>query len=201
MSLCSALCLAQDHLYPEDSLYGSGISSIEYHQYITKAFSSAFLRDVILKVVTIPSFHPESVLYLKKSEESYYVIYVEAETHYWGVNMQVYQPNPIIKCNTILPKPTAIDIEKVWASELLNTRYSKSSTLGLDGTSYHFSTSFKWLPSNNSPRPEMVGQAWSPRQDSKIGKLVNLMSVMKNYCLNPSTEENIQKSIINLTKK
>jgi hypothetical protein len=182
-------------------LYGSGISSLEYHQYVTKAFSSAFSRDVILKVVQIPSFHPESVLYLKKSKESYYILYLEAETHYWTVDRQVYKPNPIEKCSTVVSNSTAINIENAWVNELLNTRYSENTALGMDGTTYHFSTPFKWLSSNKPPRSEMSGQAWSPKKETRVGKLVNLMSAIENYCLNPNTEENIQKSIIHLTEK
>ncbi|MBO9492368.1 hypothetical protein J7384_18545 [Endozoicomonas sp. G2_1] len=192
---------SQDHLYPEDSIYGSGISSIEYHQYVTKAFHVAFSRDVILKVFVIPSFYPESVLYIEKSADSYYVSYLEAETRYWTVDREEYQPNPIKKCRTVLSKLVVDNIENVWINELSKTRHAKRFNLGEDGTSYHFSASLKWLSSKQLPRPPMAGQTMSPEKESRMGKLVNLISVIKGYCLSPNSEEIIQQSINKLADK
>jgi hypothetical protein len=191
MLLISTFSVAQDHLYPEDSLYGNGISSLEYHLFVKKAFNPAFSRDVILKVIEIPSFNPESVLYLEKSEESYNVIYLEAETHYWVSTRAEYQPKPIKKCKVPLSESTALEIEKVWISELSKTQYPESSGEGLDGTTYHFSTSFKWLP-NASLMPAMAGQTWSPNKGTKMRLLINLVSTLKGFCLNPSSEDRIQ---------
>jgi len=203
--LVSGFTSAQDHLYPEDSVYGAGIHSLDYHLYVKKAFSAAYFKDVILRVIEIPSFSPESALFIKKINDSYKVLYIEAETHYWSSNREELKSNPITKCVISIDNSIVVKIEKIWLSELLKTRYPIKNDFGLlDGTSYHFSTPIKWGKKTNNQIPiiekdSMSGVAKLSNGDSRMSALVDLVSTLKGFCLNKNTKVNIQKLTDRLT--
>lgn len=199
----SQFSLAQEHLHPEDSIYGGQIVTMDYDLYVTNAFRAAYSSDVILKVITIPSFHPESALYIEKSNGTYSLILLEAETHYWGKYGQNYVANPIEKCKVSLDENLAIRVETAWLKELSGTKYPNTSGGGMDGTTYHFSTPYKGLKDDNSLDliPEMAGVTWSPEPESRAGMLVGLSEALAQYCKKNNSAESIQNMLSKLAQE
>ena len=131
---------AQEHLVPESSIYSSIQTVRDYHSYVARAFKESDSSDVVLKVVSIHSFHPESALFLKSVDNKYSLVFLKAESHYWQTYRNNVPAHPIEKCNISISNQLALKLEKVWSTELLKTRYAADIRQGMDGTTYHFST-------------------------------------------------------------
>jgi hypothetical protein len=198
----SQLSIAQEHLHPEDSIYGGGLVTLDYHLFVTNAFKAAYSGDVILKVITIPSFHPESALYIEKSNGTYSLILLEAETHYWGKYDRNYVATPIEKCKVSLDENLAIKVESAWLKELFKTKYPNKYVGGMDGTTYHFSTPPKRLNDDNpfGLIPDMAGVTWSPEPESRVGMLVGLSEALTQFCQKNNSAENIQNMLSKLAQ-
>ena len=185
---------AQEHLYPDDSSYSHLPILIEYDLFVTRALRAAHNRNVILKVFIIPSFHPESVLYIEKSNESYSLIHLEAEQQYWLEYDKGITPAPIEKCNLKINDAFAKKVENVWQSELRKTKYPEKLRMGMDGVTYHFST-----PSNSIHQgkslPRMAGTMWSPSENSRMAALENLVWALTDYCKNETTLADATKAL------
>ncbi len=86
-NLCLWLCLiivfyapklyAQDHLLPDNSSLSDTFNS--YHQMLHDVFHEAYERDVLIKVIVIPSFQPEYVVYMKRVGGRYSLVLLRSE--------------------------------------------------------------------------------------------------------------------------
>ncbi|XPF94906.1 hypothetical protein ACM9HF_04530 [Colwellia sp. RE-S-Sl-9] len=198
-SIVSSFVHSQEHLYPETSIYARMQVTHNYHLFVTKAFEAAYANDVILKVITIPSFDSESALFIKKIENQYSLILLEAEIHYWQIYSNNVPVNPIEKCNISIPNQLAIQLEKIWVSELLKTKYSSNNRLGMDGTTYHFSTPRKH--DNSIFLAPMAGKTWSPDQGTRMGELVNLIHELKQTCIANGNTNKVKQVVDKLVVK
>ena len=171
LSLICSIAQAQEHLFPESSIYSSIQTVRDYYLYVARAFKKSDSSDVILKVVSIHSFRPESALFLKNVDNKYSLVFLNAESHYWKTYLNNVTAHPIEKCNISISNQLALKLVKVWSTELLKTRYAADIRKGMDGTTYHFSTS------------NMAGKTWSPDKSTPMGKLVNLVHELQKMCL------------------
>ena len=171
LTLICAVSQAQEHLVPESSIYSNIQIARDYHLYVARAFKESDSNDVIFKVISIHSFHPESVLFLKKVDKRYSLVFLNAESHYWKTYRNNLPAHPIEKCNISISNQLALQLEKVWATELLKTRYASGLPQGMDGTTYHFSTS------------NMAGKTWNPDKNTHMGRLVNLVYELQKMCI------------------
>ena len=195
--LISKLCPAQEHLEPVDSVYSRLPVLIEYHLFVTRAFRAAHDQNVLLKVVILPSFYPESVLYIEKRQSTYSLVHLEAEQQYWLIYDDKPDVTPTEKCRIDIENSFATDLEKIWHTELFNTKHSREFRLGMDGTSYYFSTPIKQLSQGNS-LPRMTGEIWSPEENTRMALLENLVLVLVNYCTDGKNLQNMKKSVHDL---
>ncbi|KZN59893.1 hypothetical protein N473_02955 [Pseudoalteromonas luteoviolacea CPMOR-1] len=189
LGLIFSIAQAQEHLVPEPSIYSNTQISRDYHLYVARAFKKSFSSDVILKVVSIHSFHPESVLFLKSVDKRYSLVFLKAESHYWQTYRNNVPVHPIEKCSISISKQLALQLEKVWSTELLNARYPSDMRQGMDGTTYYFST------------PNMAGKTWSPDKNTPMGKLVNLVYELQKMCLSNSDTSKVNNALEMLAVK
>ena len=94
-----------------------------------------------------------------------------------------YLDVPKVRCDAVIENDLANDIAALWEKMLFETRYEKSDSLGLDGTTYHFSMT--------SGFQRLAGKTWSPNSQTRAGKLVALSHAMSTFC-EESTETNFQ---------
>lgn len=80
----------------------------------------------------------------------------------------------VIRCEYQIERALGVRIVDVWRRMLLETRYSKEPTMGLDGTIYHF------YAKNGYRR--MAGQTWTPDPATKPGILAEMSYDMKKLC-------------------
>jgi hypothetical protein len=73
-----------------------------------------------------------------------------------------------------LPRDVADGIKALWEVMLLEVRHPKKSEEGLDGTTYHFSTSVQG-------RGDQSGHIWSPEPESKTGQLARLAEAVADF--------------------
>ena len=201
---------ASDHLEPEESQF-SGEFMEDYTHQVLSYLSAAYNEDVLVRLIGFPSFSPEYALWIQENKKGQYQIaYESPEKQLWGYQMMLlmersatqvinkdgkfvkdedglkelkskYPENPSDipreSCKKKIEADLAGKIIYVWTEMLMNTRYSPEPSVGIDGESYHFSGRVNGFSN-------YAGQTWSPTPKSKPGKLVNVASLMIDYCLN-----------------
>jgi hypothetical protein len=210
---------AQDYLEPEDSIFTEFSPRVDYywlnsyHSDVLTVFREAFGYGVIARVVVIPSFQNESVLSLLKDGNKYSIFHLQSDFHIWRIqSLKFYETGQIRswdnegndrtqadidelkkdmpasldeiqmkRCELSIPTDLGMAVEKLWASMLYQTRYVKKNTIGTDGITYHFSA--------NDRHQEMAGQVWSPDEDSKTGKLVEIVEVLRTACVDQDASQ------------
>lgn len=201
----SSVC-GQSHLIPENSVFSPtmdnqpGYLQIEMH-----VFAPAFDKDVLARVIVEPSFSEEFAVGVKESGGAYALFYYVAPQHLWDYAvLQLMKKGEITSStdrksttadeikkleSSLPPDPTAIKLAECelpidsgtaqsllssWRTLLLQTHYDSKATLGVDGDSYHFSM--------NADHQELAGKVWSPPDQSDIGRLVNIVYLIKKAC-------------------
>lgn len=77
--LCTAPVLAEDHLEPERSVLGGDTSFSDYDNIVVSVLKDAYARDVVARMLVLPSSQPEYAVGVKKTEDQY-TIFVIAST-------------------------------------------------------------------------------------------------------------------------
>jgi len=187
-----------DHLYPEDGDFAH--VRFAYFGYVKSILSRGMKDRPLVYAACIPSFHPEWVVYieqpLRSSDEffdedtlTYVVVCEKPVQRIW---LTLLDPAPkreqtfeehdkmvagieTIVSSRSIPKDIANEVIQAFLAILGETRYSDGALEGIDGTGYHFSAFNRenWL--------EMYGKAWSPRENSKPAKLVELSWILLGY--------------------
>jgi len=204
---------ADDHLEPEYSIVGGQEWSQNYDNIIVGVLHEAYERDVIARMVTIPSFQAESAVGIRKKGDRYTIFVLSPATHLWGyqilADMQNQRdakgnPAPDIKGAAELSKEIPADwhdvkvnhcevdidaglsqkLSDVWGKMLMQTRYpAPSDTVGVDGVIFHFYSYGK------------AGQIWSP-SGGQTRALVDIAETMSAYCVDKKNS-----TLISLTNK
>lgn len=205
----SQITHAADNLEPEDSQF-SGEFMADYTHLVLSYLGAAYEKDVLIRLIGFPSFSPEYALWLQEKEKGkFQIVYESPEIQLWGYQMmplmkqgavQVMNEDgefvkdeeglkeleseypekpgdiPRKSCKREIDKRLADKIVYVWTEMLLNTRYPRELSMGLDGQTYHFSGKVHGFTN-------YAGKVWSPNPESKTGKLVEVASLMTEYCL------------------
>ncbi|MCM2681535.1 hypothetical protein [Echinimonas agarilytica] len=98
---------------------------------------------------------------------------------------------PRKSCSKKIDKDLAEQIIFVWQEMLLETKYPRDMTMGLDGETYHFSGSVNGFGN-------YAGKVWSPNPKSRTGKLVEIAYLMTDYCL--KGKRKIRKELVKKTE-
>ena len=74
-----AIAAAQDHLTPE----GDPFAEDEYHAKIREVFGDVLRRDIVVEVLFVPSFQPEQIAGIRRSEKGFEAFASKPSAHIW----------------------------------------------------------------------------------------------------------------------
>ena len=165
-------------------------SSKEYEELLEKVLTDNFTEDFIIRYIAKPSFEPEYLFQIRETDNSSYeieaVVFLESLWEPLSASNFVYldQVN-VPKVEFILDSVKRDlhkrDIDKTLAiklDDLFNVFTSSMNEVGTgiiieDGIGYRF---------KRKNKDEIIcGEAWSPNEDSPLGKLVSICDDLTLY--------------------
>jgi hypothetical protein len=148
MLLVPQVCMANfDHLEPEKSLFNSSPSDQKYHSMVVDAFMEVYDKDVVARVIVLPSFEPEYAIALKKHDKEYTLFMVSPIMQLWAYRIKeegiengkinqddqqvermkavypTYNDIPLTRCSVEIEADLGDKLLTVWETMLLTTRY------------------------------------------------------------------------------
>jgi len=187
-------------LQPEEGFFG--LSAFSYYY---AAVSDRLLPDQQIfrkcQVVFLPSFEPESAVYIswdeKNESDRPRVVATELEHQLWAELQKVIHREPskdgyysfapevqqrilpqirsnVKKAEAEIDVQTAKILEHLWETMLSRIRYPDIKVLGLDGENYHFANGVKG-------RGYRVGKVWSPEKGTPSYELIEIAKSLKDY--------------------
>jgi hypothetical protein len=101
----------------------------------------------------------------------------------------------LVRCETPIDPELANSIIGIWKYVLLQTRYDETTTLGVDGDTYHLSMEIN--------HDSFAGQVWSPPENADVGRAVDLIYTIKNVCTKEHNVslETLRSQVADLTKR
>lgn len=207
--LCSVMLscpvMAADHLYPEPSIYAGNQFLRAYDQDIAEVFQAALDRDVILRMIFIPSFIPESAVGIRSKAGRFEIFSMHPSEPVWMYRQRhagkvTVNPNgkidgsqifdlargdpkqmPVKTCSIDLPQSAKDLLAVVWERVLRDVRYDGAEMSGADGAVFHFA--MRKEPRDRRYLPElMAGQVWSGPVGPRMGALIDIATTMDHYC-------------------
>lgn len=160
-----------DHLRPDEGY----LSSAGFAHVYLVAVRDTLVRnatDSPATMVTLPSFQPESIVFLLEKDETVFVVSAITTKQIWSSDNR-----RDIKVNTKEKPINAAIAEQISAAFALATsqaHYPKERRMGNDGVTYHFSSFVRGTG-------VMAGQTWSPDPHTTCGMLVTLGEDMHGY--------------------
>lgn len=93
----AVLAADDDHLVPEDSVFsrgmppppyfsfddGTGYDSHDYYKSVLSVLNAAYERDIVARLIVIPSFQNEYAIALSREDDAWKIIYLRPEIHIW----------------------------------------------------------------------------------------------------------------------
>lgn len=74
---------SSDHLEPETRPFATQ-TSVEYYGMVIESFKDSYESNVKARVIVLPSFQPEYVVYLVNNEDGYSIVTLKAQRSFWG---------------------------------------------------------------------------------------------------------------------
>ncbi|MGD0867272.1 MAG: hypothetical protein ABSA49_17150 [Rhizomicrobium sp.] len=168
--LCTTQARSADHLEPAAETVAG------YESGVIEVLKDAFTDDVQVRAIVEPSFEKEFAVGTKESDGVFRIYFVRASQQVWS-NLLNKEPTKNIGseiCEMEIPADLGRRIDLVWDGMLRQTRPNESPTYGLDGDNYYFS--------KDVDGKLAIGEMWSPPDDSKPGKLVDIVYTMRDLC-------------------
>lgn len=184
-----------DHLHPEEG---------PFHARAFEPYLAALTRLLIteerrvLQMVTLPSFHRESAVYVRQEWSGPLVVSARLESNLRGqlaervrekadgkpvtlrteelyATLGEWQPTVEV-ARAPIGEPLLTQLERLWHEALMGTRYPAKALVHVDGTRYHFSTR------------TMFGRTWSPSRGSRMAALVDVGEKLASYAWAPEAQ-------------
>ena len=221
-----AQCERSEHLEPVSGVFDDFDHSIEYDLKLREYFLSELPERYELRYIVKPSFEYEYVFQINRIENSdnLKVILLIGGNSIWNdvVSRKPYEENPYSEKGKVgfdkdNPPPIPKDKFKIKRYEaslstqdfhvikdlmdivILQTKYTPPTGLiGTDGTTHFFSVSLDWYKS---------GQIWSPKEGSKMDRLIKIFEEMckrtkrkRTLKINGELENQIQELKVDISK-
>ena len=167
--------IENNYLQPDISIFSGFRIVTDYYSKVVELFSKAYGPSIKIRTVVLPSFESEYVIGIREKENKYYVFKLSAKSSIWGEYQKTRDKKILDKSpqNEIEVQEAEAEIsqqvykilDECWHKMLQQIKYKRLD--GLDGTTYHFSTS-----------DLLAGYAWSPNPNSQTGHLVKLTELL-----------------------
>lgn len=152
---------------------------------------SVAVRDVLVgdawrspaMMVTLPSFRPESVVFLDVRGKQTFVASVVANAQIWYSEKR--ESITVTRKEKLLRPEVALAISAVFAQAAGQSRYPKGNDQGLDGVSFYFSAFVEQAGVR-------AGQTWSPGPQTVCGRLVALGEHLSSYARGEFSAEQLE---------
>lgn len=147
---------------------------IKYDNLLEKALTDNFTEDYIIRYIVEPSFDSEYLFQIRETDNSYY----EIEAVVFQENLWEQEVDFILDSFKIdvhkkdIDKTLAVKLDNLFSifTSSINETYIVE---GLDGITYRF---------KRKTKDEIIcGEAWSPNEDSPLGKLVSICDDLTKY--------------------
>ena len=213
-----------DHLEPDLGILSGSAQNDLYHLKIRVVLRDGFAAGVLLRMVCVPSFEPEWMVFLREDNGNYSIHKLVAQKHLWGTELERMYADPkkipkeireeippdwrevgVDETSAPIKETTARILATLWAAMLEDARYPHLAPysenrsffkVGLDGENYHFSMFVK----NHGAA---AGCVWSPEPTTKTGRLVEIAHQLASLSSAPTEqrlkiEEGIRNKAISL---
>jgi hypothetical protein len=193
-----AILEGQQNLEPEAGKL-AGVDD-RYDRQVLSLFIKGYEQDVIFRMICIPSFTPEWLVGIRKTEGKYTAFILRPEKHIWREFISRESSNdaeigkhlsqiPVNEKSEAIDAETAELLSDVWSAMLLSVRHPRERNCGHDGTIYHFSME---IPK----RGTAGGTIWEPSPDTRTGLLSSLGELIAVYIdASPRKKQEILKEI------
>ena len=184
-----------DHLEPVDGIFNCYDFQFEYYSKVRKILFEKLTDSPEIRFLVMPSFSPEKVLDIEydRTNEKYFLIYHICEKVIWY--NKNWEKTNVFEYRKTISKESVDKIKALFKKAILQTKYSESETMGLDGETFYFSYFEMGLRS---------GSIWSPHEGSKMGRLIKigykLIELAKNDDDPIVMSEKFYQDIMNLTE-
>ncbi len=185
--VASSLMQAQEFLEPEDGAVTDSYR-MDYQLNVRKILLTGLSTQPVFRMVCLPSFSSEWVVDIEPDESrGLSVITVTSEQQIW-YSVHMRGDNRPLKAEDVrtdmkkatIDSQTAHRVHDIIQMILAEVQYPKTATLGLDGSTYHFSSWRELLGCR-------YGKTWSPEKGSRAYKLVALGEQLRKYALEGGT--------------
>jgi hypothetical protein len=182
-STLHAGCLdAPDHFEPADAILGSFDQTDEYYSAVRKVLLEGLSDQPYFRVVLLPSFTSECTLTISAPAGA------DAAVETRCANRQIYSSKGF-RSPGLEKHYVAIDVEvaerlhAILERMILETRSCArpDGRAGVDGTTYAFSVFIR-------NRGTLAGETWSPRNDTRAGRLVASVGLLFRLARASETE-------------
>jgi hypothetical protein len=164
--------VTNDHLVPPMSSLTELPFITRYHALLGQRLALDSARTALVLIVVKPSFEPEYALWVRRSGPRFQLVYRVAQQSIWGTKSQP-QPGGTVSTKRMALSPgLAQGLIDVLTVALAKARFPATSSEMADGTTFTFATA---VP-NDGYRS---GEVWSPRPNSDMGSLVQLVAGLR----------------------
>jgi|GEM_PF-6335439 len=181
-----------DHLVPE-AAYLTNVN--EYSFALKKLFSAGFDRDVVLTIMAFPSFGVESLVGIRKSEDSTYSVlllipeasirnrFYDSMGNPIGVDLKSISVKNVSRS---IPDNLAKRIIELIRAEVLRAKFDLEVPPAVDGTRYSFSINIR-------PHFMTGARLISFSENSRMNKLASLSDGLVDFAQGLKNEDNINE--------
>ncbi|AGC43817.1 hypothetical protein MYSTI_02501 [Myxococcus stipitatus DSM 14675] len=167
-----------DHLRPEAGAFVHNAAS-DYGSAVSRLLMPEGSGS--LYAVSLPSFDPESAVYIVEKRLDAQVVSARMTTHFWPI-LNGHRRSPlegpatpgVDMARSPIPLPLVAALKQLWNAALLRTRHPAHASLHTHGTNHHFGSFSRELGF-------MTGTTWSPPSGSLREGLVDLGEKLARY--------------------
>ena len=190
-----------DHLLPPKSYFADDNWHHAYYKAVREALCAGLSDEPLARVLVLPSFLPEYVLSVQRTEAGYSLTYRVCQPSVMGT----YEDHlPVRVHTTTVPLSPAVAgaVARVFTAAVAQTRYPVGhSGNGLDGTRYTFAAYERVVGFRS-------GERWSAPTGTRMRALQDLQETLRQIALTPANKltqqrllQQAQQLLPRLTKK
>ena len=166
------------------------LSSFGVHHSYMVAVREILVRDATgspALMVTLPSFKPESMVFLRPADGKVLVVSATATKQIWSTEKK--SDIRVVQTERQINADIAEQIGSAFALAGSQAHYPKNPDGGADGVSYYFSAFVRGFGAR-------AGQTWSPDPQTTCGMLVTLGEHMHAYVRGEITAEKLKSEVL-----
>ncbi len=194
-----AIALAVIIALPSNAQIGASLEPVDgylssfgfLHPYMV-AVREILVRDAAKSpalMVTLPSFKPESMVFLRSADGKVLIVSATATKQIWSTEKK--DEIRVIQTEKQISADIAEQIGLAFALAVSQAHYPKNADGGADGVSYYFSAFMQGFGAR-------AGQTWSPAPQTTCGMLVTLGEHLHAYVRGEITAEKLKSEVLSV---